>query len=186
MNRACPLGPEFGGYHHELGAICMRMKADRRTLIQNTSFGHTAQFHLLVPTYEPYVMEQPVIFHESLLPLIITGQRHRSVDLVWFNLRSKPKDLHLQCIGVLGTRTNIIIEVGILGFIGCCVSGMAIGCATAVFPPCAIVAEVAAIPLCSGGAASWLAGAGASIYETVTPDEIYVLEDDYILAAENK
>ncbi|KAL4756556.1 uncharacterized protein BDW70DRAFT_165891 [Aspergillus foveolatus] len=186
MNRAFPLGPEFGGYHHELDAICMRMRADRRTLIQTTSYGRTAQFHLLIPTHKAYVIEQPVIFHESLLPLTITGQRHRSVDLVWFNLCSKPKDLHLLCIGVLQARRNVVHEVGSFGFLGCCAGGVAAAFAAVVFPPCAPIAETAFVSFWSGGMASWSAAAGAAIHDAVTSDEICVLGGDSVLAAEKE
>ncbi|KAI9041898.1 uncharacterized protein KD926_006444 [Aspergillus affinis] len=180
-NRAFPLGSEFGGCHHELDAICMRMRADRRTLIQTTSHGHTAQFHLLVPTHEPYVLDHPVIFHESLLPLTITGQRHRSVDLVWFNLCSKPTELHLQCIGVLRERRNTIVEAGALSFAGCCIGFMAAGCAAMAFPPCAPLAEAVMLPLWSGGVASWGTAAGAAAYEDANRGELCILGDDSIL-----
>lgn len=180
-NRAFPLGPEFGGYHHELDAICMRMRADRRTLIQTTPHGHTAQFHLLVPTHEPYVLDHPVVFHESLLPLTITGQRHRSVDLVWFNLFSKPTELHLQCIGVLGKSGNTIEQAGFLSGFGCCIGFMAAGCAAAAFPPCVPLAEAAMLPLWSGAAASFGAAAGAAAYEDAHRRELCVLGDDSIL-----
>ncbi|KAG2417283.1 hypothetical protein HFD88_008502 [Aspergillus terreus] len=180
-NRAFPLGSEFGGYHHELDAICMRMRADRRTLIQTTSHGHMAQFHLLIPTHEPYVLDHPVIFHESLLPLTITSQRHRSVDLVWFNLCSQPTELHLQCIGVLGNRRNSIAEAGFLSMAACVVGGLAVGCAAVAFPPCAPLAEAAFLPLWSGGVASWGAGASAAIYEDINREQPCILGDDSIL-----
>ncbi|KAL4747471.1 hypothetical protein BDW72DRAFT_206427 [Aspergillus terricola var. indicus] len=182
MNRAFPLGLQFGGYHHELDAICMRMRTDRRTLIQTTSYGHTAQFHLLIPTHDPYVIEQPVMFHESLLPLTITGQRHRCVDLVWFNLRRKPTNLHLECIGVLEERRNVIVEAASIGFIGCWVGGAASFCAMVAFPPCAPLAEAAFVSFWSGAMASGSAGVGASIYEDVSREKICVLGDDWILA----
>ncbi|KAL2809077.1 hypothetical protein BJX63DRAFT_435562 [Aspergillus granulosus] len=180
-NRAFPLGSEFGGCHHELDAICMRMRADRRTLIQTTSHGRTAQFHLLVPTHEPYVLDQPVTFHESLLPLTITGQRHRSVDLVWFNLFSKPTELHLQCIGILGERRNMIEQAGDLSFFGCCIGFMVAGCAAMAFPPCAPLAEAVMLPLWSGGLASRGVAAGTAAYEDANHGELCVLGDDSIL-----
>ncbi|KAL2846344.1 hypothetical protein BJX68DRAFT_277168 [Aspergillus pseudodeflectus] len=186
-NRAFPLGSEFGGYHHELDAICMRMRADRRTLIQTTTHGRTAQFHLLVPTHEPYVLDRPVIFHESLLPLIITGQRHRSVDLVWFNLRWQADELQLQCIGVLEEKRNAIAKAGFLSSVGCFAGFLAASCAVAVFPPCAPIAEAAILPLCSGYMASCGTLTGAIIYEDLTTsDETYVLGDDSILAAQKE
>lgn len=180
-NRAFPLGSGFGGYHHELDAICMRMRADRRTLIQTTSHGHTAQFHLLVPTHQPYVLDHPVMFHESLLPLTITGQRHRSVDLVWFNLCSKPSELHLQCIGVLGERTNVIEQAGLLSGFGCGIAFTAACCAAIAFPPCAPLAEAVVWPLWSGAAASSGVLAGNSIYEQANRGLLCVLGDDSIL-----
>ncbi|KAL4809829.1 hypothetical protein BDV18DRAFT_49720 [Aspergillus unguis] len=153
-NRAFPLGAEFGGHHHELDAICMRMRADRKTLIQTTSYGHTAQFHLLIPTHQPYVLDHPVVFHESLLPLTTTGQRHRSVDLVWFKLCWKPTELHLQCIGTLRKRENGVKQAGSIGMLGCCMGCVAAGCAAMAFPPCAPLAQTAFVSFWSGRVAS--------------------------------
>ncbi|KAL4960144.1 uncharacterized protein BDV14DRAFT_211836 [Aspergillus stella-maris] len=180
-NRAFPLGAEFGGYHCELDAICMRMRADRRTLILTTSHGRTAQFHLLVPTHEPYVLDHPVVFHESLLPLTITGLRHRSVDLVWFNLRWKPTELHLQCIGVLGEREKTVAQAGFLSGTGCFAGFIVVGWAAMAFPPCAPLAQAALLPLWSGGVASWGAATGVLVYEGANRGELCILGDDSIL-----
>lgn len=157
------------------------MRADRKTLIQTTSHGRTAQFHLLVPTYQPYVLDQPVIFHESLLPLTITGQRHRNVDLVWFNLRSRPTELYLQCIGVLGERENTIEQAGALAFCGCTIGFMAAGFVAMAFPPCAPLAESVMVPLWSGAAASGGAASRAAIYNA-NQSQLCILGDDSILS----
>ncbi|KAI1009476.1 hypothetical protein LB504_003147 [Fusarium proliferatum] len=34
--REDPLGPSFGGYHHDLATICVRMRADRQALLATT------------------------------------------------------------------------------------------------------------------------------------------------------
>ncbi|KAK2036376.1 hypothetical protein LZ31DRAFT_422614, partial [Colletotrichum somersetense] len=82
-----PLGPAFGGYHHDLATICLRMRSDRKALIATTDHGHAAVFHLIIPAYYPLVIDRPVTFAHELLPLVITGARHRSTDFVWFALR---------------------------------------------------------------------------------------------------
>ncbi|KAL4977118.1 hypothetical protein BDW66DRAFT_159156 [Aspergillus desertorum] len=105
-------------------------------------------------------LDHPVTFHESLLPLTITGQRHRSVNLVWYNLFSKPTELHLQRIGVLGERGNTIAQAGVFSFADCCIGFVAAGCAAVAFPPCAPLAEAVMLPLWAGGVASWDANSG--------------------------
>ncbi|CZR49793.1 uncharacterized protein FPRO_16002 [Fusarium proliferatum ET1] len=77
-----PLGPAFGGYHHDLATICLRMRADREALIATTDYGRAAVFHLVIPAYYPLVMDHPIAFADELLPLIVTGGRHRGTDLV--------------------------------------------------------------------------------------------------------
>ncbi|KAG9503241.1 hypothetical protein J7337_006084 [Fusarium musae] len=81
-----PLGPNFGGYHHDLATICVRMRADRQTLLATSEGNNNAVFHIIIPTYYPIAMETPIIFAAELFPLTITGSRHRGTDLVWFNL----------------------------------------------------------------------------------------------------
>jgi hypothetical protein len=103
------------------------------------------------------------------------------VDLVWFNLCSKPPELHLQCIGVLGERINTIAQAGALSFVGCCIGFMAASCAAVAFPPCAPLAEAVMLPLWSGGVASFGATAGATVYEDANREELCVLGDDSIL-----
>ncbi|KAF4957219.1 hypothetical protein FGADI_3284 [Fusarium gaditjirri] len=101
--REDPLGPNFGGYHHDLATICVRMRADRRALIETVVVPNSAVFHLVIPTYYPIVIDTPIIFAPELFPLIITGSRHRGTDLVWFNLarRSRFPSPQLEFIGVL-------------------------------------------------------------------------------------
>ncbi|KAK2666462.1 hypothetical protein RAB80_018119 [Fusarium oxysporum f. sp. vasinfectum] len=57
-----PLGPAFGGYHHDLATICLRMRADREALIATTDYGRAAVFHLVIPAYYPLVMDHPIAF----------------------------------------------------------------------------------------------------------------------------
>ncbi|KAH7255314.1 uncharacterized protein BKA55DRAFT_592667 [Fusarium redolens] len=106
--RQDPQGPNFGGYHHDLATICLRMRADRRTLIATTDYSNNPVFHLIIPTYYPLVIGTLIAFAEELLPLIITGSRHRGTDLVWFNLdgRSTFPIPQLEFIGVLPLVEN--------------------------------------------------------------------------------
>ncbi|GFF70149.1 hypothetical protein CNMCM8694_000242 [Aspergillus lentulus] len=181
-NGEAPLGPEFGGYHNDLTAICLRMRTDREALIQRTSYGRTAKFHLLIPTHSPIVIDHPIVFHDNLLPLTVTGQRHRDVDFVWFNLRRKPQELHLQCVGALESQENIVTQAGILGFMACWVGCAASGIAAGIFPPCAPVAGTVAMSCWAGGVASWGTAAGGCIYDAATYEEACVLGDAIIFA----
>ncbi|KAJ3455187.1 hypothetical protein MRS44_013787 [Fusarium solani] len=115
---ADPLGPAFGGYHHDLPTICLRMGADRQALVATTDYGHAAVFHLVIPAYYPLVIDRPVAFADELLPLVVTGGRHRATDLVWFALRqgSDAERLHLNFIGVLPEKPqNSVMMGGLLG-----------------------------------------------------------------------
>ncbi|KAF5261935.1 hypothetical protein FOXYS1_7356 [Fusarium oxysporum] len=106
--REDPLGPNFGGYHHDLATICVRMRADRRALIATTEDNNNVVFHLIIPTYYPIVVDTPIIFAAELFPLTIIGSRHRGTDLVWFNLagRSRFPSPQLEFIGVLPLEKN--------------------------------------------------------------------------------
>ncbi|RSL79877.1 hypothetical protein CDV31_017169, partial [Fusarium ambrosium] len=139
-----PLGPNFGGYNSDLNTICLRMSSDRAALTKLTKHGPDAIFHLLIPTYFPIVMSEPVAFHDSLLPLVITGQTHREANFVWFVLRDPPEELTLRSIGTLiednygplrkyqnGSVISSCIAVG--GMMAC-------GLGSTFFPPCAPVA----------------------------------------------
>ncbi|KAH7204559.1 hypothetical protein DER44DRAFT_811810 [Fusarium oxysporum] len=106
--REDPLGPNFGGYHHDLATICVRMRADRQALIATTEDNNNVVFHLIIPTYYPIVIDTPIVFAAELFPLTITGSRHRGTDLVWFNLdeRSRFPSPQLEFIGVLHLAEN--------------------------------------------------------------------------------
>ncbi|EGU76577.1 hypothetical protein FOXB_12876 [Fusarium oxysporum f. sp. conglutinans Fo5176] len=106
--RQDPLSPNFGGYHHDLATICLRMRADRRALIATTEDNNNAVFHLIIPSYYPIVIDTPIVFAAELFPLTITGSRHRGTDLVWFNLdeRSRFPSPQLEFIGVLPLAEN--------------------------------------------------------------------------------
>ncbi|GIK02968.1 hypothetical protein Aspvir_007033 [Aspergillus viridinutans] len=80
---------------------------------------HTAKFHLLIPSHSALVIDHLVVFHDNLLPLTVTGQSHRYVDSVWFNLRRKQQELHLKCVGAFESREKIVTQAGILGFVAC-------------------------------------------------------------------
>jgi hypothetical protein len=62
------------------------MWANRRTLIDTTADGANVVFHLLVPFFEVVAIEDPVVFLESLHPLVIKGELYRGSKLVWFYL----------------------------------------------------------------------------------------------------
>lgn len=178
---ANPLGPTFGGYHHDLATICLRMSSDRRALIATTDYGHAAVFHLIIPAYYPLVIDRPVTFAQELLPLVITGVRHRGTDLVWFALRQRLEGLHLNHVSILRESGNWAIEGGVWGSFGSCF-GMA-GCATAsiAFPPCAPVAGTLAATFYAAGVGSSLAAGAGIVYDAVTRETDEVLGNPIFL-----
>ncbi|KAH7186424.1 hypothetical protein DER44DRAFT_189631 [Fusarium oxysporum] len=134
-------GPAFGGYHHDLATICLRMRADRQALIATTDYGRAAVLHLVIPAYYPLVMDHPVAFADELLLFVVTGGRHRGTGLVWSAPHRYPNEerLHLNFIGLLPHRGGTPAVVG--GFVGFCGSIVcATGCVvvSAAFPPCAL------------------------------------------------
>ncbi|KAI8411568.1 hypothetical protein FOFC_08162 [Fusarium oxysporum] len=156
------------------------MRADREALIETTDYGRVAVFHLVIPAYYPLVMDHPIAFADELLPLVITGGRHRGTDLVWFALRRYHNEerLYLNFIGLLPHRGGTpAIVGGLVGFFGSLVC--AIGCvvASAVFPPCALAVG----PVLASGVASWTVGAAGIVYEVVTQESIPKSRGSYFL-----
>ncbi|KAF4443940.1 hypothetical protein FACUT_1026 [Fusarium acutatum] len=181
--REDPLGPNFGGYHHDLATICVRMRADRQALIAATDYNNIAVFHLIIPTYYPIVIDTPIVFAAELFPLIITGSRHRGTDLVWFNLDedsgfSSPQ---LDFIGSLPEVESIVGAGMVVTFVGCCLGFAASGIATVAFPPCAPAAEAVAVSCWTTIMASGLVGPVAFEYERRWRKEVQVLGDAIFL-----
>ncbi|GAD96545.1 hypothetical protein FG10452.1 [Paecilomyces variotii No. 5] len=174
-NRVDPLGPNFGGYSHDLATICLRMRIDRETLIEKESHGRTAQFHLLIPAYSPIVIDHPIAFHDSLLPLTITGQRHRQVDCVWLNLRVCQRALNLQFIGVLEQEQNPFIIGGLTSYFTCGFLCFATAAASTAFPPLAPTAGSVIWSLFLGMPASFCTAAGGFIHDIATFENTHIL-----------
>ncbi|KAL1856722.1 hypothetical protein Plec18167_002442 [Paecilomyces lecythidis] len=172
-NRADPLGPTFGGYSHDLATICLRMRVDRETLIEREPHGRSAEFHLLIPAYSPIVIGHPITFHDSLLPLTITGERHRQVDCVWLNLRVCQRELDLQFIGVLEQHENPIFKPAGIGYLSGYFLGTASFFASLAFPPLAAATPV----LWSCGMASACTFLGGLLYDHVTHGNTHILGD---------
>ncbi|KAH7228609.1 uncharacterized protein BKA55DRAFT_680733 [Fusarium redolens] len=179
-----PLGPAFGGYHHDLATICLRMRADREALIETTDYGRAAVFHLVIPAYYPLVMDHPIAFADELLPLVITGGRHRGADLVWFAIRRDPREerLHLNFVGLLPqNQGNLAMTGGFVGFVGSWFGAAGCGLASAAFPPCAPVAAIVAESLVASLVASWTAMASGIVYDELTRESIQILGDPIFL-----
>ncbi|KAF4502762.1 hypothetical protein FAGAP_987 [Fusarium agapanthi] len=138
IQRQDPLGPNFGGYHHDLATICVRMRADRQALLATTEDNSNVVFHLIIPTYYPIVIDTPIVFAAELFPLTITGSRHRGTDLVWFNLNDPrfPRP-QLEFIGQLPLVMNKISEGANVTFLGSFCGGAAALIAAVTFPPLA-------------------------------------------------
>ncbi|EKJ69150.1 hypothetical protein FPSE_10674 [Fusarium pseudograminearum CS3096] len=98
-----PLRRNFGGYHHELQTLCLRMRTDREALIWNTQIGGTSVFHLVIPANQPLVVDTKFMFHKALFPLTIIGAQHRGTNLVWLAIRQLPgpTDIHLRSVSIL-------------------------------------------------------------------------------------
>ncbi|KAL3412964.1 hypothetical protein V8F44DRAFT_489761 [Aspergillus fumigatus] len=174
--------PEFSGYHHSLDAICLRMRTDRETLNQRTSYGRTAKFHLLIPAYSPLVIDHPIVFHDSLLPLTFIGQRHRQADFVWLKLCHRPQGLDLKFVGLLRSEENPVERAGTLGFAACWTIGMACGVAGIVFPPCIPAIGPIVASSATGGVASLWTALAAGIYDDSNREETRVLGDPLFFA----
>ncbi|KAF5244827.1 hypothetical protein FANTH_7594 [Fusarium anthophilum] len=131
-----PLGPNFGGYHHDLATICVRMRADRQALLATTEDNSNVVFHLVIPTYYPIVIDTPIVFAAELFPLTITGSRHRGTDLPWFNLNDPrfPRP-QLEFIGQLPLVMNQIIEGAKVTYCGSFCGFVAAAIAAVTFPP---------------------------------------------------
>ncbi|KAF5535765.1 hypothetical protein FMEXI_10671 [Fusarium mexicanum] len=162
-----PLGPNFGGYHHDLATICVRMRADRQALIETTGDNSNVTFHLIIPTYYPIVIDTPIAFAAELFPLTITGSRHRGTDLVWFSLDGHPTfpGPQLEFIGVLLLAENNAILGAVVAFAGCWLGCAASAIAAAAFPPCAPVAGAVAVSCSTTGITSLFVGAVAGEYK---------------------
>ena len=183
--RERPLGPNFGGYHTDLDTICLRMSSDRATLIRTTSYGHDAIFHLLIPAYGPIVISHPITFHGALFPLIITGQTHRSVNFVWFDLPSIPPGLGLRCVGVLDNEVAYPVKYGIAGFMSCWFGAASCAVAATVFPPCAPAAMSLGAGFCQAGMmGSWAIAVGGGVYVAMTTESIRVLGEPVFIYPE--
>ncbi|KIL90099.1 hypothetical protein FAVG1_06837 [Fusarium avenaceum] len=174
-----PLGPTFGGYHHDLAAICLRMRTDRETLITTTDHGHTAVLHLVVPAYCPIVVDTLIAFTEELLPLTITGSRHRGTDLVWLGLDNEEntatKQPDLKFIGVLPSVENPLVKAAPLTFIGCGIGSTVSMIAMGTFPPCIPIVEPIFVACASTAMASTGFAIAADQYDRHKRERVQVL-----------
>ncbi|OBS29461.1 hypothetical protein FPOA_03398 [Fusarium poae] len=174
-----PLGPSFGGYHYDLPTLCLRMRADREVMNRTTEYGRTAVFHLVIPAYQPLVVDTKFRFAKELFLLIITGARHRGTDLVWLALcqDAEPEMPELQFVSILpdAMGTGDLFMMGHMsGWAGLAACGVA----AIVFPPCAPAAGVVAdCVVAPSMMASFMAGFTSGLYEDITRPEVQVLGD---------
>ncbi|CAJ0546626.1 Ff.00g012530.m01.CDS01 [Fusarium sp. VM40] len=174
-----PLGPAFGGYDHDLATICVRMRADREALIETTDYGRTAMLHLVIPAYYPLVIDRPIAFADELLPLTVTGSRHRGTDLVWFALRHDMDEVRLllNFVGVLPDDCNIATKVGLMAYLGSGAAGWVSGVGSLAFPPLVLIAY----PLCFSTVASWAITVAGRAYDDATREATQILGDPIFL-----
>ncbi|CAF3520987.1 unnamed protein product [Fusarium graminearum] len=173
-----PLGPSFGGYDHDLSTICLRMRADREGLKATTEHGLTAVLHLVIPAYQPLVVDTKFMFAEELLPLIVTGARHRGTDLVWLALRQSPETRtpELRFVSILPDEMRTSDKCA-MGSFGCIAGTFACAAAAIIFPPCAPAAGAAVGVLFPSAFASVAAVYAVGTYEDATRPDITVLGD---------
>jgi hypothetical protein len=74
---------------------------NRRTLIETMEDGVDVVFHVQVPTFYAYEIEQRFVIDEAIGSLIIKGHRYESTNLGWFNFVAVPRQVTLQCLGNL-------------------------------------------------------------------------------------
>lgn len=96
-----PLPASFGGYAADLDAIFLLMWANHQTLVESTESGADMIFHLLVPTYQAYAIDDPLVIGGGLGPLVINGHRHNGKNLAFFRFMRLPEDVTLQHVGNL-------------------------------------------------------------------------------------
>ncbi|KAF5674263.1 hypothetical protein FDENT_10071 [Fusarium denticulatum] len=181
--REDPLGPNFGGYHHDLATICVRMRADRQALLATAEDNNNAVFHLIIPTYYPIVIDTPIVFAAELFPLTITGSRHRGTDLVWFSLDEQPSfpSPQLEFIGVLPLAENNAIAGAFITFVGCWFGCAASAIAAAAFPPCAPAAGAIAVSCSTTGITSLFVGAAVDEHKKRHRKEVQMLGEAIFL-----
>jgi len=171
-----PLGSNFGGYHTDLGTICLWMSRNRHVLRETTSYGTEAVFHLLIPAYCPIVTDQPIIFHQSLFPLVITGQRHQGSDFVWFNLPSIPAGLTLQYVGTFpGKESTKMLKYGVIGYYASMGTFFVGALSSALFPPCAPVFGSLIAPLLGTAGISLCTFTGGITYDVLSRENPLIL-----------
>lgn len=171
--RQDPLGPAFGGYHHDLATISLRMRSDRQVLIETTDHGKSAVFHLIIPTYQPIVVDHPIAFAEELLPLVITGRRHQGVDLVWLKIY-KCSGSHpcLDSVSVLYEGGMPLLQKG--SILGCVGSFCGLVVCSAASP--------LALPFLTGYIGSWSTAVASIIYDQNTRKSLRVLGSPVFLS----
>ena len=171
-----PLPSNFGGYNTDLATLCLWMSLNRHVLRTTTPNGDTAVFHLLIPAYSPIVIEDPITFHRNLFPLVVTGQRHRGLDLVGLNVRGISTELTLQQISNVAPEEDQIFVAGMKGFVGCWLGAAGCVAAAAIFPPCApIVLNIGFTGFIFGGMSSGTVALGGGLYEDLTRKRTQVL-----------
>lgn len=96
-----PLPDSYGGYSADLDAIFLLMWTNRRTSVETAESGADVIFHLLVPTYQAYAIDDRLVVGEGLAPLIIKGHRHNGENLAFFRFIHLPQNVTLQNVGNL-------------------------------------------------------------------------------------
>lgn len=79
--REQPLGSNFGGYNTNVGTICLWMSRNRYVLRNTASYDTEAVFHHLIPAYHLIVIDKPIIFHQSLFPLLLQTRGTKILSL---------------------------------------------------------------------------------------------------------
>ncbi|KAF1952148.1 hypothetical protein CC80DRAFT_495484 [Byssothecium circinans] len=160
---ADPLPTNFLGMSSNLDTLCIWMLFIR-SLFTQSKIKRETYFHILIPTYRPLVIRDPIIFPAALYPLKIEGHIHNSIFRVWLNIpNSSEGNLELHDVGNLAAPPSFWQQwAGTIEGVTFCGTWMA-GCGAAMGLSAA--AAVIATPL---AIAAFLAGASAAAYGTVT------------------
>lgn len=107
MVESRPLPDTFYGMSENLDALCVWMRFIRIMFTKTKELGKNTMFHILMPAYRPFVIEEPLVFSEVLQPLCIHGMIHNNMPYVQLNLPRADPD-KLDGVGIWKRRRSLL------------------------------------------------------------------------------
>jgi hypothetical protein len=166
------VGPRFIGYFDNLSTLTASMQVVRKLV------GPNAEFHILLPTTELTVLEDPLSFPPEVHPLTLTGEPHSRTGSEYYhlNMPGAPKEMFCHVLNLAvpkpkksepsaGRKAAAIsasIGAGVGGGIAGGAAGLlATGIGCAMFTPAAPLAllGILVVGVVGGGAAAGTASA---------------------------